>query len=379
MKPGIHPTYTKIKVVCACGNEFETRSTKGGETLSVDICSKCHPFYTASCGWWTRRDASSGSGGSMPTRRRATRRRVPSPRRRRSSRSPRSVAPRFRPPRVQAQPSPSRSGRFRPAVRRHERREATERRGPGGHRGGDDARAVVSGGGGAQPPRRDRRTRPAVAFDLGAAALPALALPARRRGAGRVVGQRHERPVVFGEDRRRRGAGAACRSRGGGAEQSESRSRREPGAVAPSSPSFGWILIPTLLFALLVFKGVPHVAALLVDSLVGGRGVSGLLFHVVDGRSSCCCSSATCGDFADEGDPARLRVPRGGAQGDRDARGARGSDGGERAGEVAVPPAVRDGVPAVRHRRGVLLYMLVLPLLPPLAATPWLNQVLRCC
>ena len=46
MKPGIHPTYTKIKVVCACGNEFETRSTKGGETLSVDICSKCHPFYT---------------------------------------------------------------------------------------------------------------------------------------------------------------------------------------------------------------------------------------------------------------------------------------------------------------------------------------------
>ena len=46
MKPGIHPTYTKIKVVCACGNQFETRSTKGGETLSVDICSKCHPFYT---------------------------------------------------------------------------------------------------------------------------------------------------------------------------------------------------------------------------------------------------------------------------------------------------------------------------------------------
>jgi len=46
MKPGIHPTYTKIKVVCACGNAFETRSTKGGETLTVDICSKCHPFFT---------------------------------------------------------------------------------------------------------------------------------------------------------------------------------------------------------------------------------------------------------------------------------------------------------------------------------------------
>ena len=46
MKPGIHPTYTKIKVVCACGNQFETRSTKGGESLMVDICSNCHPFYT---------------------------------------------------------------------------------------------------------------------------------------------------------------------------------------------------------------------------------------------------------------------------------------------------------------------------------------------
>ena len=46
MKPGIHPTYSRIKVICACGNEFETRSTKGGEKLMVDICSKCHPFYT---------------------------------------------------------------------------------------------------------------------------------------------------------------------------------------------------------------------------------------------------------------------------------------------------------------------------------------------
>jgi large subunit ribosomal protein L31 len=46
MKPGIHPTYTKIQVVCACGNVFETWSTKGGEKLMVDICSACHPFYT---------------------------------------------------------------------------------------------------------------------------------------------------------------------------------------------------------------------------------------------------------------------------------------------------------------------------------------------
>ncbi|MBN1770892.1 MAG: 50S ribosomal protein L31 [Deltaproteobacteria bacterium] len=46
MKPGIHPKYEIIKVTCACGNVFETRSTKGSETLTVDICSACHPFYT---------------------------------------------------------------------------------------------------------------------------------------------------------------------------------------------------------------------------------------------------------------------------------------------------------------------------------------------
>ena len=45
MKPEIHPKYLKVMVKCACGNEFETRSTIG-KALSVDICSACHPFYT---------------------------------------------------------------------------------------------------------------------------------------------------------------------------------------------------------------------------------------------------------------------------------------------------------------------------------------------
>jgi large subunit ribosomal protein L31 len=45
MKPEIHPTYTAIKVVCSCGNEFTTRSTLG-EDLNVEVCSACHPFYT---------------------------------------------------------------------------------------------------------------------------------------------------------------------------------------------------------------------------------------------------------------------------------------------------------------------------------------------
>ncbi|MGC8669246.1 MAG: 50S ribosomal protein L31 [Chthonomonadales bacterium] len=44
MKPGIHPPYQKAIVVCACGNTFETRSTK--PQIRVEICSNCHPFFT---------------------------------------------------------------------------------------------------------------------------------------------------------------------------------------------------------------------------------------------------------------------------------------------------------------------------------------------
>ena len=44
MKQGVHPEYKTATVKCACGNEFETRSTKS--ELRVDICSKCHPFFT---------------------------------------------------------------------------------------------------------------------------------------------------------------------------------------------------------------------------------------------------------------------------------------------------------------------------------------------
>jgi len=44
MKEGIHPAYHKAKVTCACGNEFETGSTL--KEIKVEICSKCHPFFT---------------------------------------------------------------------------------------------------------------------------------------------------------------------------------------------------------------------------------------------------------------------------------------------------------------------------------------------
>ncbi len=44
MKKGIHPEYKECKVVCACGETFTTMSTK--EEIDVEVCSKCHPFYT---------------------------------------------------------------------------------------------------------------------------------------------------------------------------------------------------------------------------------------------------------------------------------------------------------------------------------------------
>ncbi len=44
MREGIHPKYQDTQVTCACGNNFTTRSTV--ESIRVDICSACHPFYT---------------------------------------------------------------------------------------------------------------------------------------------------------------------------------------------------------------------------------------------------------------------------------------------------------------------------------------------
>ena len=44
MKEGIHPNYQPTTIKCACGEVIETSSTK--KYLRVDICSKCHPFYS---------------------------------------------------------------------------------------------------------------------------------------------------------------------------------------------------------------------------------------------------------------------------------------------------------------------------------------------
>ena len=44
MKKGLHPEYKEVTIRCACGEVATTRSTKGD--MTVDICSKCHPFFT---------------------------------------------------------------------------------------------------------------------------------------------------------------------------------------------------------------------------------------------------------------------------------------------------------------------------------------------
>ena len=46
MKKDIHPEYVDCTVTCACGNTFTTKSNKN--EIRVDICSKCHPFFTGS-------------------------------------------------------------------------------------------------------------------------------------------------------------------------------------------------------------------------------------------------------------------------------------------------------------------------------------------
>lgn len=46
MRTGIHPEYQSVTVTCSCGNSFDTRSSAGTEDLHIEVCSKCHPFFT---------------------------------------------------------------------------------------------------------------------------------------------------------------------------------------------------------------------------------------------------------------------------------------------------------------------------------------------
>ena len=44
MRPGIHPNYQEATISCACGNTWQTRSTK--PEIRIELCPKCHPFFT---------------------------------------------------------------------------------------------------------------------------------------------------------------------------------------------------------------------------------------------------------------------------------------------------------------------------------------------
>ena len=44
MKENLHPNYEMTTITCACGEIIHVRSTK--KNISVEICSKCHPFFT---------------------------------------------------------------------------------------------------------------------------------------------------------------------------------------------------------------------------------------------------------------------------------------------------------------------------------------------
>ena len=46
MKENIHPNYHDVTIQCACGNSFQTKSTAEGDVVKVELCNKCHPYYT---------------------------------------------------------------------------------------------------------------------------------------------------------------------------------------------------------------------------------------------------------------------------------------------------------------------------------------------
>ncbi|MFN8770692.1 MAG: 50S ribosomal protein L31 [Neisseriaceae bacterium] len=46
MKQAIHPDYKEVSVTCSCGNKFATQSTLSKSELHIEVCSKCHPFYS---------------------------------------------------------------------------------------------------------------------------------------------------------------------------------------------------------------------------------------------------------------------------------------------------------------------------------------------
>ena len=46
MKANIHPDYQSVSVTCSCGNVFPIQSSLKKNELAIEVCPKCHPFYT---------------------------------------------------------------------------------------------------------------------------------------------------------------------------------------------------------------------------------------------------------------------------------------------------------------------------------------------
>ena len=46
MKASIHPSYNSVQVHCSCGHQFVINSTLEKDELAIEVCPKCHPFYT---------------------------------------------------------------------------------------------------------------------------------------------------------------------------------------------------------------------------------------------------------------------------------------------------------------------------------------------
>ena len=68
MRDGIHPKYGVATIQCGCGNKFETQLDEG--IMRIDVCSRCHPYFTGEQRSSTRQGRSSGSdaGPSAPTK-----------------------------------------------------------------------------------------------------------------------------------------------------------------------------------------------------------------------------------------------------------------------------------------------------------------------
>jgi uncharacterized protein YqhQ len=163
----------------------------------------------------------------------------------------------------------------------------------------------------------------------------------------------------------------------GPAAKAEPAAKPDGKAAAKEPPSFGWLMVPTLLFALLVFKGVPHLVALGLDALVGGRGVSGYLFHVVDGAAKLLLFVGYLLAISRMKDIQRVFAYHGAEHKAIATHEAREPlTVGHARTKSRFHPRCGTAFLLFVIVVGVLLYMAVLPVLPPLVSTGWMNQLL---